>query len=685
MPSPRSHSPARAGGAATSFGWGIAAALLAATAVVYAPVLGFEFVEWDDQKFVTENPRVHGGLTWEGLVWAVTQGNPPDWHPLTFLSHMLDCQVFGLEPGGHHATNLFLHALNTLLVFGLFRHMTGAVWPSALVAALFGVHPLHVEAVAWVSQRKELLSATFALLATRAYVGYATRGGVARYVTTAVLLALALLSKAMAVTLPFVFLLLDYWPLGRTGSSRRGASGEGRVGRQRPLPGLVLEKVPLLLLSAAMSAITYVVQRAGGAVVPAEAVAFPLRVANALVAYARYVGKALWPASLGAQYTNPYLPGGTPLASWQIGAAAVLLLAATAAAVLPVRRRWHLGYIPVGWLWFLGTLVPVIGLVQVGTAAMADRYTYMPLTGLFLIVAWGGRDIVRRWPGGARVVAAAAVAGMLGASMAVSASQVRYWRDSESLFSRALAVSPGDPKMHYNLGTILLRQERHEEAIAHLLRAARLRPRDPAVFYNLALAHRAVGKIDAAAKLYEAAMRLDPADPDAPYMLAGLRRQQDRPLDAIALYERVIEIAPRDVGAHYDLGNLLLALGRPAEAIARYRDARALEPGSAEVRTNLGVALRQTGRLEEARAELEEALRIAPDDADAAMNLAQMAAEATEWERAAALYGRVVRHHGSDPRYLEAHLGLAAALTALGQTEQARLHREAAARLAGGQ
>src|SRR5437660_12724311 len=487
----------------------VAVLLAVATLAVYAQVAGHGFVSYDDPDYVSGNPYVRAGLTRAGLSWALTTGHAGNWHPLTWLSHMLDCQLFGLRPGAHHLTNVLLHTANSLLLFVLLRGMSGALWPSAAVASFFALHPLHVESVAWVSERKDVLSTLFWMLTLLAYWRYTREPSLRRYLPVLVLLALGLMSKPMLVTLPLVMLLLDVWPLGRLPlaapeggdtpcverSARRqevrpGSHPRARKARRSEAlprarratwpPGLrlVLEKVPLVALAAASSVFTFVVQLHGGAVAPVDALPFQARVANALVSYAAYLGKMIYPAGLVIFYPR------VPLPAWQVAAAGLALVAGSLLVIrLAPRRPWLL----VGWLWYVVTLLPVIGLVQVGDLAMADRYTYVPLIGPFIMLAWSAAEIVRRRPAWRSTVAASA--GVLLAGCAVATGlQLRYWRSSMTLFEHAVEVIPDNYVAHLSLGNALAEQGRLDDAIAHYSAALRVKP-------DLATAHGNLGVI----------------------------------------------------------------------------------------------------------------------------------------------------------------------------------------------
>src|SRR5579863_5774854 len=390
----------------------VSISLVAAGLFIYAPVRRFDLLRWDDPLYVTDNPQVLGGLTWHGLWWALTTGHAPYWHPLTWLSHMLDVQMYGMNAGGHHLTSVLIHAVNTVLLFWLLRWTTGALGRSAFVAALFAVHPLRVESVAWVAERKDVLSTLFWILTVCAYVRYVRQPRLSRYLVVIAGFALALMSKPMVVTLPFVLLLLDFWPL------RRAKLDDGT----RVWLRLAIEKIPLLALAAATSVATFILQRQAGAVVALDSVPVTGRLANALVSYLAYVGKMLWPVRLAAFY--PY--SSTSLNPGWV-AAAVLALIAVSIAVIRASRVHP--YLPVGWFWYLGTLLPVIGFFQAGDQAMADRFVYVPLIGLFLIIAWGLPDLLSRWRYSRGALSAAAIIVLFACTLRAR-DQVQYWQNA---------------------------------------------------------------------------------------------------------------------------------------------------------------------------------------------------------------------------------------------------------------
>jgi hypothetical protein len=444
-------------------------ALFLGTGALFAQTLGFDFIHFDDRRYVTENPWVARGLDRETLRWAFTTFYFSNWHPFTWLSYLLDFELYGLDPAGYHATNVLLHAANVAVVFRVLCRASGRVWPSALAAALFACHPLHVEVVAWVGQRKELLGAFFGLLAIDAYVSWARRGGGWRYAVVALWMGLALMAKPMWVTLPVLLLLFDLWPLSRL---RAAPSSKLRSGRAA-LGVRLLEKLPLAVLSLASSVLTLAAQ--GRAMEASGGVGLPARAANATVAYATYLEKTIWPAELSVLYPHPYLPGGTPLPPWQIAASALLLLGISAIAIATRNRP----YLLVGWLWFVAALVPVIGIVQVGWQAMADRYTYVPHLGLFMLFAWAADDTLwslrERRPGIARLVAGVLVV-LVVACAGRTAHQTRVWRDTTTLYRSSIASKPDSYWLRFNLGNRLLERGEHTEALVEYEAALRLRP-----------------------------------------------------------------------------------------------------------------------------------------------------------------------------------------------------------------
>jgi protein O-mannosyl-transferase len=553
------------------------ALLFAAVAGVFSPALTHGFITYDDPVYVTENPHVTGGLTWENLQWAFRSTEASNWHPLTWVSHMADCQLYGLQPWGHHLTNVLLHAVNAVLLFVVLRRMTGAPWRSWFVAALFGLHPLHVESVAWISERKDLLSTTFWMLVLWAYARRAeclrARAPDARayYGLALLLFALGLMCKPMLVTLPCVLLLLDFWPLDRWGGDTAPARGS-----------LLAEKIPFLALSAAACAVTLFAQGHGGTMGSAEDFPLPVRAANALLSYCRYLGKCFDPQGLAVFY--PFFAEQAPLRDTL--EACALLVAVTAAAAALHRRQ---PYLLVGWLWYAGTLVPVIGFVQIGGQSMADRYTYVPMIGIFIMAVWGTTALAARWARGPRLAAAAGAA-VIAALAFLASRQLALWSDGATLFRHAAAVTENNWVAHANLFATLSKRP-GADAGAEMRETVR-------ILANFAETHERKG--------------LD------------LERIPGRLPDAIKEFRTTIRIMPTLPGPHNNLGTALAATpGRLKEAADEFREAVSLKPDFADAHFNLGLALAKTpGHAADAIQEFRTAARLVPDFADAHYSLA---------------------------------------------------------------
>jgi tetratricopeptide (TPR) repeat protein len=597
-------------------------ALLAATFAVYAQVRHFDFVNLDDSAYTSGNLHVRRGITAEGLRWAFTSGDAANWFPVTWISHMLDCQLFGLASGWHHLTSVLIHGLAALLLFAFLRRATGARWPSALVAFLFALHPLHVESVAWVAERKDVLSAFFWFLTMWAYVRYTERPGWGRYALVLVAFCFGLMAKPMIVTLPLVLLLLDVWPLERL-----------------RFPAILREKAPLLALSLAVSVITYLAQQRAGAVKAVSAFPLGLRLENALVSYAVYIIRMFWPVRLAVFYPYPrHLP------FWQPSLAGLVL---AGVSVMVVRLHRSRPYLATGWFWYLGTLIPVIGLIQVGAQARADRYTYIPMVGLSIMVAWGVAEVARRPRVKPLAVALMSVACLACAVLAWF--QVEHWRNSGTLFRHALEVTTENAVAHDNLANYLTNVPGGlPEAVGHL----------------------------------EAALRIDPDSvPAHTEMGSALARIPGRLPESFPHFQAALRLAPDWPIAHNELGNALLKAGRLPEAITEFSTASRLDPAYADAHYNLGVALSQVpGRIPEAIAEYQAALRIKPDYAEAQLNLGNVLAglpgrvtEATEAYQAALRM---------QPDYAEAHYNLGRVLSSMpGRVPDAMAEYEAALRI----
>ena len=622
--------------------------LTVATAVVYWPVVRNGFINFDDPDYVSANPRVQAGLTEDSVRWAFTALYASNWHPLTWLSHMLDVQLYGPKPAGHHVTNVVLHIANSLLVFRLLLRMTGALWRSALAAGLFALHPLHVESVAWVSERKDVLSTCLGLLCLLAYVRYAQSSGAGKpktenrklnqsavwYCLTLLLLALGLMSKPMLVTLPCLLLLLDYWPLRRFSFSAADADPPTLCG-SASTRRLIVEKIPFFILSALSCVLTFLVQRACGAMVPLANATVESRIANAFVAYGGYMWKTLWPAKLAVFY--PMFP--LDWTSFEAIGAVLVLLAATAGTVAVAKQR---PYLVVGWLWFLGTLVPVIGVVQVGRQAMADRYTYLPHIGLFLMVVWGGAAALRgvNWP---RWVWFGAAGLVLAALAVVTSLQVSHWRNNRTLFGHALAVTRGNYVAHAVLGNALIEEGKLDEAIDQCRMALALCPGYPEALNSLGNIYSKQERYDDAAASYRAALDTDSSYADAHNGLGNVLLKQGKYVEAEAQCREALRLAPMHLSAMFCLATALHNQGKLDEAAKLYRQVLALSPNLFTPRRFLGNVLVAQGKADEAIPEFKMALRIRPNDADTHVVLGVALLVKSKTDEAAAEFAEAVR------------------------------------------
>jgi Flp pilus assembly protein TadD len=544
---------------------------------VFAQTLRHDFVNYDDDTYVYENSKITDGPTFSGLKWAFTHPHSRNWHPLTSFSHMLDCQLFGLNAGGHHFTNLFLHTIAALLLFFVVREMTGSpsrtgsIWRSAFVAALFAIHPQHVESVAWIAERKDVLSGVFFMLTLLAYTHYTRRPSPLRYLTMSILFALGLMSKPMLVTVPFVLLLLDYWPLQRTHNLRR----------------LVVEKIPLLVLAAGASTITYLIQKYGRA----HTSPLPLlwRIENALVSYINYIRQMIWPVKLAPFYPHP--ENALPL--WEIGFACAILLGVSAIVFL---RRRNNPYLVTGWFWFLGMLIPVIGIVQVGAQGWADRYMYLPHIGLSVMAAWGIVDLAPRWPYRRQILSALAATVILALAWRAWV-QTSYWRDNETLWGHTLAVTSQNHVAHNNLGSLLFARGQFDAAFPHHEQALAIRSQ-----------HRITGTDFLLALYYN-------------NVASGLRRK-GRPDEAIALCQKALQYQPDYDQVYLNWGGALIEKGKISEAIPILREAVRFHADDAAVYNALADAFRRQGMEEEAIAQYEKALQVDSRSIAALNNLA---------------------------------------------------------------
>jgi Tfp pilus assembly protein PilF len=534
---------------------------------LFLPVVGHDFLNYDDQGYVTENVRVQAGLTRAGLVWAFRTGADSNWHPLTWLSHMLDCQLYGLKPAGHHLTSLLFHIANTLLLYGVLRRMTGAMWRSAMVAALFAWHPMHVESVAWVAERKDVLSAFFWLLTMLAYARYVEKPAATRYLLCLLFFVLGLLSKPMLVTLPFVLLLLDFWPLGRMAVPRvktlAASKGDLVSSRALPLKRLILEKAPFFILTAASCVVTYLVQARSGAVASLSLVPFGLRLANLPIAYCSYLLKLLWPENLCILYP---LPESWP--GWEVAAATMLILAVSGAVVVFAQRQRALF---TGWFWFLGTLVPVIGLVQVGSQAIADRYTYIPSIGFFILLVWGGAAWAANGKRRRKICGAAAGAALL-ACCVCTGRQLQYWKNSVTVFDHAVKATQNNVLAYLDLGDALVAEGKFQDGLDKLYEAARLQPKYALAQGKLGAAMSRQGKTTEAIAYYRRALELNPDLPEALNNLAWiLAANNDAALrngpEAVQLAEQACRVT------HYEIPLMIGTLADAYAEAGRFKEA----------------------------------------------------------------------------------------------------------------
>jgi tetratricopeptide (TPR) repeat protein len=583
--------------------------LIVAILAAYWPVQGFGFVNYDDPAFVTDNSHVRPGLTWESIRWAFTSFYTCNWHPLTWLSLMLDVSLFGVNPAAHHIVSVIIHILSALLLFGALRIMTSARWPSALVAALFALHPLHVESVAWIAERKDVLSGLFWMATLLAYAHYARKPGRRRMSLVVFACTLGLLAKPMAVTLPAVLLLIDFWPLGRI-TFDRGALPRG-------LRQCFVEKLPLFALVIVSCVVTLVAQRQGGAVVPFDIIPFFDRLANGSVAYVKYLGLTVWPAGLAVYY--PHARGTLPL--WQSLLALLGLLFVSAAAF---KWRCRFPYLLAGWLWYLGTLVPVIGLVQVGDQALADRYTYVPLIGIFIIAAWALRDFSRAKRVPAIIIAPLCVA-VLSALAIRTSVQAHTWRDSVTLFKHDIEVAGDSFIAHKNLGVALADDYRNfDEAADHCQKAISLNPNDADVYYNLGNALFNGGKTDDAVIAFRAALSLNPALVNAYDNLGNALASRHDFQEAISVWSEELRLDPGEVGAMINIGNADCMLEKYAEAIPYYEKALEKNPGDLGTWCNMGFAYQKIGDIQKAADAFRQALRIDPNSTRASEALSSL-------------------------------------------------------------
>ncbi len=556
-----------------------------AVIVMFAALLGVywnlqyhDFINYDDPAYIAENYYVKKGLTWEGIKWAFGDIHTGYGHPLTWISHMMDYELFGLRSGGHHWTNLIFHILSALILFHLFRTMTGDFWKSGFVASLFAIHPLNVESVAWIAERKNVLSAFFWLASLWAYVLYDRKPTFLRYLNVLALFSAGLLAKPMVVTLPFVLLLIDFWPLRRS-AGIDGISAEGPHRFRRTVWRLIIEKIPLFILSFVVSAVTLWAVRHEHGLVPLDLIPMGTRISHALVSYVDYLGKLFWPVELSVFYPHPMV---VPL--WKTIWCALMLVLITASCLIQRNQR---PYLLMGWLWYLGVLFPVIGILQAGHQAMADRYAYLPFIGIFIMITWGGTAYLESLRRGKSIMVTVALSAIVFFSLCTWV-QVQYWQDSVRLFRRALEVTSGNWVAHNNLGSALLKGGRLQEAMYHFQEALKIKPAGyPEALNNVG------------------------------YVLA----KQGRYEEAIDYFNQALRLKPDYKEAINNLGSALSQAGRIDEGIKRFREALLIDPEDAMTHNNMGIALSNLGRYETAARHFQEALRIERGLEEARKNL----------------------------------------------------------------
>jgi tetratricopeptide (TPR) repeat protein len=546
--------------------------LVLAIAIAYIQVRNLDFVGYDDQLYITKNSYVQDGITLNGAIWAFTTDHDANWFPLTWLSHMLDCELYGLNPLGHHWTNLLLHMANTILLFLVLNLMTETLWRSAFVAFLFALHPLHVESVAWISERKDVLCTFFGMLTILAYCRYVKKPIIINYLLIILFLSMGLMAKPMLVTLPFVLLLLDFWPLQRF-QYTNSSSKPGRIIRSdfQEVFRLISEKIPLFIPVLVSSILTFMVQRSGGATRSLESFPLQIRIANAFVSYVKYVAKAVWPAHLSVFYPHP----GKTFAEWQVFGALMMI---SMAVFFALRALKHYPYIAVGLFWYLGTLIPVIGLVQVGSQAMADRYTYIPLIGIFIIVAWGASDLTLKWHYQKIVLTVSAVI-ILSIMTVRTFVQVSHWKNAVTLFENAVKIDSNNTLSHNNLGIALYDQGNIEKSAFHFREALRIEPYYIVARVNLARVLSAQGNLE----------------------------------DAIRHLREALKINPKHFTAHYQLGILLLKQKNIKEAYVHFAEVIKLNPDYAEAYGQIGIILAEQGKYKKAKIFFLKALQLNPD------------------------------------------------------------------------
>ncbi|MGD0077823.1 MAG: tetratricopeptide repeat protein [Sedimentisphaerales bacterium] len=605
----------------------ISAGLVAATLIAYEPVRNNRFVSFDDELYITRNPNVLGGITQQSVIRAFTKYHFYMWHPLTTISHILDCQLFGLNPVGHHFVSVLFHILNALLLFWILVKMTGAIWPSAFVAGVFALHPLQVESVAWAAERKTVLSGMFWFLTIAVYVWYTKKPGILRYIPVFIIYSLCIMTKPVVVTLPIVLILLDYWPLNRTYNSEfRIKNLELRILRHRQsedfstlnsqfsILNSIYEKIPLFALSAILSVITVIAQREGEAISSLKTIPLDSRIANMFASYMKYIYKMIWPDNLTVYYSFPHIN----LADVKtIGYLTLFILISFLSVYIGRQKR----YAAVGWLWFVGTLIPMIGLVQSGGQAMADRYMYLSMIGLLIVVAWGVKDLV------INRLKLRIVAGILGAAVLVSATivtrtQVRYWRDDLALFGHTIKFCENSVIVETGYGRAMSEANRLSEAEQHYRNAVRIDPRYFIARHNLGFILVREGKADEATACFKKLLQEGHNVPTVNLGLAMALSMQNKYDDAVRYFKESLRQDPGNLDARQKLGNVLMAMGKTGEAVLCLKESLQISPNQPQIYMMLGAIYEQTGDYKSAIPNWARAVELSPNNANALNSLA---------------------------------------------------------------
>ena len=631
---------------------------------VYWKVQYHEFINYDDGRYITENKHVNSSFSKENFIWAFTHSHSANWHPVTWLSHILDVQLYGLNPKGHHLTSLTLHIANSLLLFLVFARMTGAIWKSLFVASLFAFHPINIESVAWAAERKNVLSAFFWLLTMWAYIRYVQKRNLARYSMVFLFFALGLMSKPMLVTLPFVLLLLDYWPLKRFKIARDQRIISGDTGNQienkKKLLNLVFEKIPLVVLVVGSCIVTLLAQKSWGAVVSFEIVPLTTRVSNALISYFEYLEKMVWPTNFSVFYPYPT----DELFIWKNLMSGLILTGTTIMALRLIRKA---PYLAVGWFWYLGTLIPVIGLVQVGQQAMADRYAYIPLVGIFIIIAWGLPELLKNFPFRKKLLSV--LTGIFfSVLMTLTWIQLQYWENSVKLFEHAIEVTdkkyPSFVAVYNNLGVVLNEQMKFKEATVHLKNAVKLQPNYAEAHNNLGNSLSGLNRFREADIHYKEAIRLKPNYPEAYNNLANSLSKKFNLEEAISYYEKAVQLKPEYSEAHFNLGVTLNKWNHSEQAIGHLEEAIRLNPNFSEAHIALGNILFLKNNFKTALYHFETTLKMDPNNAIAHNSLGSVLGQQGNFDQAIAHFNTAIK---INPDYAEAHLNLGLAFAVLGQ------------------